>query len=53
MEPKIKRLQLNRESLRRLDPADLRKAGGGVVTRAGAACELVSLALSCEIIACF
>ena len=49
-----RKLTLNKETLRQLKPEELRQADGGVVqTNAGGVCELISLALSCEIIRCF
>ena len=49
-----RKLTLSKETLRQLKPEELRQADGGVaLTQGGPVCELVSLALSCEIIRCF
>jgi hypothetical protein len=50
-----RKLSLNKETLRQLKPAELREVEGGVALtqNVGSVCELVSLALSCEIIQCF
>lgn len=50
-----RKLTLKTETLKQLEPHQLRQAEGGVaLTQAvGGPCELISLALSCEIIRCF
>jgi len=48
-----RKLTLNKETLRQLKPAELRQVEGGQQLTNDTVCELVSLLLSCEIIACF
>ena len=48
-----RKLTLKTETLRELEADALRQATGGAVTQGGGVCELVSLALSCEIVRCF
>ena len=47
-----RKLILKKETLRQLRPDELGQAGGGAQF-SGGICELVSLVLSCEIVACF